>query len=123
MPITIPFRHSRKDKSVLVPGIGIEVHVPCTPIVEKARNDVGGTLTQHLLQSLPYLVFGEDRLVLVAYCAGVFPVPLNRTYGVIVNGVNGIRSDEGTCTIHQAVATLPHEICDVVGYAHLPVKQ
>ena len=66
----------------------------CAAIIKKARNYMGGPLTEHLLKRLFRLGRGKSRLELVVYGAEVLPIPLYPSFGTAIDGVDGIRGDE-----------------------------
>ena len=122
LPGVVTLRHLCEEKSVLVDGVGIEVHMACAAVMRQTCQYTVVRLSQHAAQGLVHLALVESGLIEIADGGIVASVPNDRTISVAVVGIYGRRGNQPSRPVNETVSTFPHHVSDVVGNTHLPVQ-
>ena len=122
-PRGVSVGHHGEDEAVLVPGIGVEVHVAGAAVVAVAGQDVGGALTEELTESLFGLSGIQGGAAFIGQRVDILSVPGVLPIGTVVGRVDTIRGEEHAGTVDEAIAAFPKDFGHVVGDTHLLVDE
>ena len=90
-------------------------------IVPIGWEDIGGTLTEEVVQGLLHLCTRKRGGVAIVDGAGIFAIPGKLAVAIGIVAIDGIAGEHHAYAINEAVATLPLNGGEIVGDAHLLV--